>query len=169
MKKKINRVLKHRLTWHTCTQHGHHWVAARQASCRLRKVHLALWHTMLLLMNQLHASVALNNTFCSKKLYREIASADRQPNIKRFFGFLSRVTRFYDRQYVLRFRIIRTRNLTNVKQNVSLIFFCCYGDVAVCVSVTLMNCAETTESIIMRPSPGCSAAILVSSYQIWTR
>jgi len=42
----------------------------------------------------------------------------------------------------------------------------CYGDVAVCVSVTLMNCAQTTESIIMRFSPACSAAILVFPRQI---
>jgi len=33
-----------RLTWHTCTQHGHHWVAAIQPW--VRKVHLALWHTV---------------------------------------------------------------------------------------------------------------------------
>jgi len=38
--------------------------------------------------------------------------------------------------------------------------YCC-GDVAVCVSVTLMYCAKTTESIIMRPSPDSSRAILV--------
>jgi len=37
----------------------------------------------------------------------------------------------------------------------------CYGDVAVCVSVTLMYCAQTTESVIMQPSPDCSPAILV--------
>jgi len=30
-----------------------------------------------------------------------------------------------------------------------------------CLSVTLMYCAQTTESIIMRPSPDCSPAILV--------
>jgi len=36
-----------------------------------------------------------------------------------------------------------------------------YSDVAVCVSVTLMYCAHTTESIIMRPSPDCSPTILV--------
>jgi len=41
-----------------------------------------------------------------------------------------------------------------------------YGDVAVCVSVTLMYCVQTTESIIMRPSPDCSPAILVIQYQI---
>jgi len=27
----------------------------------------------------------------------------------------------------------------------------CYGDVAVCVSVKFMYCAQTTESIIMQP------------------
>jgi len=32
---------------------------------------------------------------------------------------------------------------------------------SVCVSVTLIYCAQTTESIIMRPSPDCSRAILV--------
>jgi len=37
----------------------------------------------------------------------------------------------------------------------------------VCVSVTLMYCAKTTESIIMRPSPDCRTAILVFPYQIW--
>jgi len=37
----------------------------------------------------------------------------------------------------------------------------CYGDVAVCVAVTLMYCVKTTESITMRPSPDCSPAILV--------
>jgi len=37
------------------------------------------------------------------------------------------------------------------------------------VSVTLMYCAQTTESIIMRPSLDCSPAILVFSHQIWTR
>jgi len=41
--------------------------------------------------------------------------------------------------------------------------YCC-RDVAVCVSVTLMYCAQTTESIIMRTSPDCSPAILVFSY-----
>jgi len=34
---------------------------------------------------------------------------------------------------------------------------------SVCVSDTLMYCAQTTESIIMRPSPDCSPAILVFS------
>jgi len=38
----------------------------------------------------------------------------------------------------------------------------CYGDVAVCVSATLMYCAKTTESIIMQLSPDCGPAILVS-------
>jgi len=42
----------------------------------------------------------------------------------------------------------------------------CYGDVAVCVSVTLMYCAHMTESIIMQPSPDCSPTILVFPYQI---
>jgi len=42
----------------------------------------------------------------------------------------------------------------------------CYGDVAVYVSVTLMYCVQTTEPIIMRPSPDCSPAILVFPYQI---
>jgi len=42
----------------------------------------------------------------------------------------------------------------------------CY---AFALSVTLMYCAQTTESIIMRPSPDCSPTILVFSYQIWTR
>jgi len=39
----------------------------------------------------------------------------------------------------------------------------CYGDVAVCVCVyvTLMYCAQTTESITMQPSPDCSPVILV--------
>jgi len=41
----------------------------------------------------------------------------------------------------------------------------CYGDMAVCVSVTLMYCAQTTESIIMKPSPVRSPAILVFPYQ----
>jgi len=35
----------------------------------------------------------------------------------------------------------------------------CYGDVAVCASVTLMYCAQTTESIITRPSPECIPAV----------
>jgi len=38
----------------------------------------------------------------------------------------------------------------------------CYGDVAVCVSVALLYRAQTTESIIMRPLPDCSPAVLVS-------
>jgi len=42
------------------------------------------------------------------------------------------------------------------------------GDVAVCVSVTLMFCTQTTESIIVRPSPDYSPAILVFPHQIWT-
>jgi len=37
----------------------------------------------------------------------------------------------------------------------------CYGDVAVRVFVMLMYCAQTSESIIMRPSPDCNPAILV--------
>jgi len=45
-------------------------------------------------------------------------------------------------------------------------FGICYGDVAVCVSVTLMYCAQTTESIIIRPLPHCSPTILVFPYQI---
>jgi len=40
----------------------------------------------------------------------------------------------------------------------------CY--VVVCVSVTLMYCAQTIESIIMRPLPACSPAILVFLCQI---
>jgi len=40
---------------------------------------------------------------------------------------------------------------------------------ASCVSVTLMYCAQTTESIIMRSSPDCNPAILVSPYQTWTQ
>jgi len=36
----------------------------------------------------------------------------------------------------------------------------CYGDVGVCVSITLTLCASTTESIIMQTSPDCSLAIL---------
>jgi len=54
-------------------------------------------------------------------------------------------------------------------------YFCCLstpvrllwrrGCVSVCVSVTLMYCAQTTESIIMRPSPDCSPAILVFPYE----
>jgi len=47
----------------------------------------------------------------------------------------------------------------------------CYGDVDVChksccVSVTLMYCAQTTESIIMQPLPDCSPAILVFPYYV---
>jgi len=42
----------------------------------------------------------------------------------------------------------------------------CYGDVYGCVSVTLMYCAQTTESIVMRLSPDCSPVILVLSHQI---
>jgi len=38
----------------------------------------------------------------------------------------------------------------------------CYSDLAVCVSVTLIFCAITTESIIMWPSRDCSPVILVS-------
>jgi len=38
---------------------------------------------------------------------------------------------------------------------------------AMCL-ITLMYCAHTTESIIMRPSPDCSPAILVFPYQIGT-
>jgi len=38
-----------------------------------------------------------------------------------------------------------------------------------CLSVTLMYCAKMTESIIMRPSPDCSPAILVFLYHIWTK
>jgi len=34
-----------------------------------------------------------------------------------------------------------------------------------CVSVTLMYCAQTTEPIIVRPSPDCSPAILVFPYR----
>jgi len=45
----------------------------------------------------------------------------------------------------------------------------CYGDVAVCVSVTLMYCTKTTESIIVRPSPDCRSAILAFPDQIRTR
>jgi len=48
----------------------------------------------------------------------------------------------------------------------------CYGNVAVCLfcmSVTLMYCAQTTESIIVPPSPDCSPAILVFTYQISAR
>jgi len=47
----------------------------------------------------------------------------------------------------------------------------CYGDVTVCacVSVTLVYCAQTTESIIMRPSPDCSPVILAFPHQLWTR
>jgi len=44
----------------------------------------------------------------------------------------------------------------------------CYCDVAVCVSVMVTYRAQTTESIIMRPSPDCSPAILVFLYQICT-
>jgi len=39
----------------------------------------------------------------------------------------------------------------------------------VCVSVMLTYCAQTTESIIMRPSPDCSPGILVFPYRLWTR
>jgi len=38
---------------------------------------------------------------------------------------------------------------------------------ATCLSVTLMYCAQTTESIMMRPSPDCSPAILVFAHQVW--
>jgi len=41
----------------------------------------------------------------------------------------------------------------------------CCGDVAVCVCLTLMYCAKTTESIIMRPASDCSPAILVIAYR----
>jgi len=37
--------------------------------------------------------------------------------------------------------------------------------VAVCVSVTLMYCALTTEAIVVRPSLDCSLAILVFTYK----
>jgi len=37
---------------------------------------------------------------------------------------------------------------------------------SVCLFVTLMYCAQTTESIIVRPSPDCSPAILVFSHQM---
>jgi len=40
---------------------------------------------------------------------------------------------------------------------------------SVSVSVTLMYCTQMTESIILRPSPDRSPAILVFSYPIWTR
>jgi len=43
--------------------------------------------------------------------------------------------------------------------------YCC-GDVADCVCVTLMYCAQTTESIIVQPSPDCNPAILDFPYQI---
>jgi len=39
----------------------------------------------------------------------------------------------------------------------------------VAVSVTLMCCAQTTKSIIMRPSHDCSTAILAFPYQMRTR
>jgi len=45
----------------------------------------------------------------------------------------------------------------------------CYIDVAVCVSVALMYCAQTTKPIITRPSPDYSPAILVFSDEIRTR
>jgi len=44
----------------------------------------------------------------------------------------------------------------------------CYGDVAVCVSVTLMYFAQTTEPITVWPSPDCSSAT-VFPHEIWTR
>jgi len=44
-----------------------------------------------------------------------------------------------------------------------------YGDVAVCVSVTLMYYAQTTEYITMLPSEDFSPAILVFPHQIWTQ
>jgi len=37
----------------------------------------------------------------------------------------------------------------------------------VCMSVTLMYCAQTTESMIMRPSPDCKSAILIFPHQIY--
>jgi len=45
----------------------------------------------------------------------------------------------------------------------------CYGNVAICVSVTLMYCAQTTESINIGSSPDCSPSILVFPHQILTR
>jgi len=42
----------------------------------------------------------------------------------------------------------------------------CYDDVAVCVSVELTYCAQTTEAIIMRPLPDCSPVTLVFPHQI---
>jgi len=41
--------------------------------------------------------------------------------------------------------------------------------VAIWASVTLMSCIQPTESIFTRPSAYCIPAILVFSYQIWTR
>jgi len=43
------------------------------------------------------------------------------------------------------------------------------GCLCLCVSVTLMFCAKTTWSIIVRPFPDCSPAILVFPWQILTR
>jgi len=40
----------------------------------------------------------------------------------------------------------------------------CFGDVAICVSVTSMYCDQTTKPIIMRPSLDCSPAILMFLY-----
>jgi len=45
----------------------------------------------------------------------------------------------------------------------------CYGDVAVCVSLALMYCALTTESIIVRPTPDRRPAVLVLPYQLLER
>jgi len=47
--------------------------------------------------------------------------------------------------------------------------YCCRSValwLSVCLSVTLMYCAQTTESTIMRSSRECSPAILVFPYQI---
>jgi len=40
------------------------------------------------------------------------------------------------------------------------------GCLSVCVSVSLMYCVQTTESIIMRPSPGCSPVISPIKYEL---
>jgi len=47
-------------------------------------------------------------------------------------------------------------------QGISVAIAMAIGDVAVCVCVPLMYCAQTTESMIMRPSPDCSLAVPVS-------
>jgi len=63
---------------------------------------------------------------------------------------------------VLRFTI----DVRDVVIGMVIVYWCLWRDDAVvCVSVALMYCAQTTESIIIQPSPDCSLAILVFVYQ----